>query len=73
MIWVTQLDGTPLLVNDEQIATVEVTHDTLVTLTNGQTLRVLESVEQLTARIVAWRRRVAGPDGLVGALLEEED
>jgi uncharacterized protein YlzI (FlbEa/FlbD family) len=60
MIWVTKLDGTPLLLNDDQILFVEVLHDVLITLANGSTLRVLESADELTERIGLWRRRVLG-------------
>lgn len=60
MIWLTRLDGAQLLVNDEQITFVEQAGETVVSLANGDRLRVLESPEELTQRIVRWRRRVQG-------------
>ena len=60
MIWLTRLDGTQLLVNDEQITFVELAGETVVSLANGDRLRVLESPDELTSRIVRWRRTVQG-------------
>lgn len=60
LIWLTRLDGAQLLVNDEQITFVEQAGETVVSLANGDRLRVLESPEELTQRIVRWRRRVQG-------------
>ncbi len=60
LIWVTKLDGDPLLLNDDQIIWVEVVHDTIISLENGEKLRVLESAEELTRRIAIWRQRTAG-------------
>lgn len=66
MIWLTRLDGTQLLVNDEQITFVEVAGETVVALANGDRLRVLESPEELTGRIVRWRHRLMGAGALPG-------
>ena len=60
MIWVTKLDGSQLMLNDDQILFVDPVHDTLITLANGNTLRVLESSDELAERIAHWRRRVLG-------------
>ncbi len=38
------------------------TPDTVITLTNGQIWRVRESAEEVIDRIVAFRRRICGPD-----------
>ncbi len=60
MIWVTRRDGSQLLLNDDQILYVEAQGDTLVTLADGNKLRVLESADELTRRIARWRRQVLG-------------
>ncbi len=73
MIWVTRLDGTPLLLNDDHVLAIESMHDTILTLVNGDKLRVTESVPEITERVVHWRRRVAGVEGVVGALLHETE
>ncbi len=73
MIWVTRLDGTQLLLNDDRVNYVEVQGDTVITLSNGDKLRVLESVGQLTDRIVQWRRKLAGVEGLVSTVLGDPE
>jgi len=62
MIWLTRLDGSPIMVNDDQILAVEVVSDTIVAFQNGERMRVLESSEELLRRVAAWRQRIAvGP------------
>ena len=61
MIALTKLDGTELVVNCDQILTVERTPDTLLTLASGDHLLVKESVEDVVARTVAFRRRILAP------------
>jgi len=58
LIWLSKLDGSQILVNDEQITFVEQAGETVVTFANGDRLRVLESPDELTSRIVRWRRRL---------------
>lgn len=60
MIWVSRLDGERILLNDDQILYVEATHDTLLVLSTGERLRVLESAEELIDRIARWRQRALG-------------
>jgi flagellar protein FlbD len=63
VIGVTRLGGGPLMVNADLIVSIEETPDTLVTLTNGDTLLVREAPEELVARIVRYRRRIAASSG----------
>jgi flagellar protein FlbD len=58
MISVTRLDHTVVVVNAELIATVERTPDTLITLTNGHMIVVTESVDEIVARVVDYRRQI---------------
>jgi flagellar protein FlbD len=60
MIALTRLDGKDLVVNADQILTVEKTPDTVLHLSNGQRLMVLESVEEVVELVVAYRRRLTG-------------
>ncbi|MGO9230376.1 MAG: flagellar FlbD family protein [Bryobacteraceae bacterium] len=62
MIWLTRLNRVPLVLNSDMIEHIEVTPDTVITLTNGQICRVRESAEEIVERIVAFRRRICGPD-----------
>jgi len=60
MIWITRLDGERMLLNDDQLLYVEATHDTLLVLTTGERLRVLETPEELVDRVAQWRQRSLG-------------
>jgi flagellar protein FlbD len=70
LIWLTRLDGSQILVNDEQITFIELAGETIVAMSNGDRLRVLESPDELTERIVRWRQRVATSPLLDGDLFE---
>jgi flagellar protein FlbD len=62
MIPLVRLDGSEVVVNADLIATVEKTPDTMLTLTTGHHLLVKESVEDVVARVVDYRRRIlSGP------------
>jgi flagellar protein FlbD len=52
----------PMLVNSDLIETVEATPDTVITLTTGKKLIVLETPAELVALVVEFRRRLqSGP------------
>ncbi len=65
MIEVTQLSGKTFWLNPHQIEYIEKTPDTTVTMLGGKRVVVLESVEEVIERIVAYRR-------LIGAFKNEE-
>lgn len=56
MIELTRLNNKPLFVNADLIKFVEASPDTLVTLISGEKLVVLETMEEIRARFVAFRR-----------------
>ena len=58
MIRLTRLNLAPLVLNSDLIEHIDVTPDTVITLTTGQILRVRETAEQVIERIVAFRKRV---------------
>ena len=62
MIKVTRLNHVPLFLNSDLIEHIDVTPDTVLTLTNGQILRVQETAEKVIQRIVDFRRRILEPD-----------
>jgi flagellar protein FlbD len=70
VIWLTRLNRIPLVLNSDMIEHIETTPDTVITLSNGQILRVRESVEEVIDRIVAFRRRICGPDAAPHDLCE---
>ena len=66
MISVTRLNDTVFLVNPDMIEFIEETTNTVVSLSTGKKIVVKESAEELTDRIVAYRRKIFGHifDGL---------
>ncbi len=63
MIRLTRLNRVPMVLNSDLIEHIDVTPDTVITLTTGQILRVRESAEEVIRRIVEFRRQVFDPDG----------
>lgn len=59
MIEVTRLNGEVLILNAELIEKVEATPDTVITLTTGRKVVVCETLSQLVARVLDYRRAVA--------------
>jgi flagellar protein FlbD len=62
MIPLIRLDGSEVIVNAELIATVEKTPDTMLTLTTGHHILVKQSVEDVVAHVIEYRRKLlCGP------------
>jgi flagellar protein FlbD len=68
MIRLTRLNRVPLVLNSDLIEHIDVTPDTVITLTTGQILRVREDADEVIRRIVEFRRAISGP-GLRDRLL----
>jgi flagellar protein FlbD len=64
MIHLTRINHVPLVVNSDLIEHIETTPDTIVSLTNGQKLVVLEPVEEIINRVVEFRRAIFQCGGL---------
>lgn len=60
MIKLTRLNHKLLIVNSDLIEHVEVTPDTVITLTSGHKFVILESAEEVVERVVAFRRSLLG-------------
>ena len=73
MIRLTRLNRVPLVLNSDLIEHIDVTPDTVITLTTGQILRVRETAEEVIHRIIDFRRQIFGPDGLPTENLEETE
>jgi flagellar protein FlbD len=58
MISVTRLDGTPMIVNADQITWVEYMPDTVISLANGDKLIVREAPETIVERVRDFKRLV---------------
>ena len=62
MIKLTRLNHVPLIVNADLIEHIDMTPDTIVTLTSGQKFMVLESAEEVVEKVITYRRRLLSPD-----------
>jgi flagellar protein FlbD len=58
MILIRRLNGEEFILNAELIESVESCPDTLVTLTNGKKLMVLNDHEEIVNKIIDYRQRV---------------
>lgn len=72
MIRVTRLNHVPIVLNSDLIEHLEMTPDTVITLTNGQKIVVLESPEEVLERIIQFRRSIAMLPGTGPAELADE-
>lgn len=61
MVKLSRINGAEVTVNAELIETVEATPDTIVSLTTGKRLMVVETVDQVVEKIMAYRRSLATP------------
>jgi flagellar protein FlbD len=58
MIRVSKLNGVEYYINADIIDYIEKTPDTLITLSSGKKLVVLETPEELVKRIIAYRQLI---------------
>jgi flagellar protein FlbD len=68
MIRLTRLNKVPLVLNADLIEHVEVTPDTVIALTTGQKLVVMESADEVIEKVIEFRRLIANRPQLVTAL-----
>jgi flagellar protein FlbD len=66
MIRLTRLNRAILVLNSDLIEHIDVTPDTVITLTTGQILRVRETSDEVVNRIVEFRRRASVPEVRTG-------
>ncbi len=58
MIGLTQLDGTPFVLNCNLIEKIDNIPETKITLTTGKYYLVTETCEEVVRKVVAYRRHV---------------
>lgn len=68
MIRLTRLNNAPLVVNCDLIEHIEMTPDTVISMTTGQRITVLETTEEVIGRVIEFRRlllqtpKIAAPE-----------
>jgi flagellar protein FlbD len=63
MIKLTRLNHTLLILNSDLIEHIEITPDTVITLTTGQKILVRESAEDVVDKITAYRKSLFSNSG----------
>ena len=58
MILLTTLSGTAFYLNTDLVVKIEALPDTVITLTDGKTLRVTEKPEVIIDRIINYKRKI---------------
>lgn len=58
MVKLTRLNGEIIYVNSELIEQVEATPDTVIRMTTGSKLVVKETVDELIAQMIAYKRAI---------------
>lgn len=61
MVKLSRINGAEVTVNAELIETVEATPDTIVALTTGKRLMVVETIDQVVEKVMAYRRSIVTP------------
>ena len=61
MIKLTRLNHIPMILNSDLIEHIDAMPDTIVTLTSGQKIVVLETAEDVVEKIVTFRRSLYSP------------
>ncbi len=64
MIRLTRINHKPLIVNSDLIEHVEVTPDTVISMTTGQKFVVLDSADDIIRKVIDFRRSISDPAGL---------
>lgn len=61
MIKLKTITGKEFLLNNDLIYRVDAEYDTIITLTNGKTLRVQDTTEEIQEKVMAYKREVMTP------------
>ena len=73
MVRVTRLNHTPIVLNSDLIEHIEGTPDTVISMSTGQRLMVLESAEEIIDQVIEFRRRIHEPSKLLKCDAETAD
>ncbi|SES67560.1 flagellar protein FlbD [Natronincola peptidivorans] len=60
MIKLKRLNKSEVLLNCDMIELVEETPDTVITLANGHKIVVLESAEEITEKVIEYKKKIYG-------------
>ncbi len=58
MIQLTRINHKPIVLNSDLIEHLEVTPDTVISMTNGQKFMVLETAEEVIQKVIRFRKAI---------------
>ncbi len=58
MIELTKIDGKKIIINAEEIETVETMHDTIITFCSGHRITVKEQSWQVTQLVIEYKKNI---------------
>ncbi len=64
MIKLVKFNGEEIVVNAELIETIKATPDTVINLTTGKKILVLDEVDQVIEKVIDYRRNIMGCKGV---------
>ncbi|MFP4016768.1 MAG: flagellar FlbD family protein [Halanaerobiales bacterium] len=64
MIKIIKMDGEEIVVNAELIETVKATPDTVIHLTTGKRILVLDEVDEIIDKVIEYKRKIMGSRGV---------
>jgi flagellar protein FlbD len=62
MIRLTRLNHAPMILNADLIEHIDMTPDTIVSLTSGQKYTVLESADEVVEKVIDYRQKLLRQD-----------
>ena len=62
MVRLSRFDGSEFYINADLIEIIEMTPDTVISLTNGRKFVVRQSADEVVSLVVDYKRRVARPE-----------
>ena len=71
MIQLTRLNHEDVMVNSDLIVLVEANPDTVISISTGERVRVLETIHEVACRVVDFKRQVMTAHGLTRPVLTE--
>ncbi|QEK12270.1 flagellar protein [Crassaminicella thermophila] len=72
MITVSKLNGKKCVINSDLIEHIETTPDTVITLTTGKKIIVLESIDQIIDKIIQYKRKIYSHSTILQNLTRNE-
>ncbi len=73
MIKLTRLNSSEVVINSDLIEHMEVTPDTVITLTTGEKIVVLEPVDEIINRVIEFKRKIYHHIEIVKPALQPEE